>query len=454
MKKKKTGVRIALAVTAVLLAILIYLTVSLIAAFRRNSARAPDFDLMAVTADRSGAATDISSCLLPEFAGVTAGGVRGAIVGSEYAMRELTSLIYPALSEAMEEGTLREGSAEDWKAFADAESSVYLRWHTELPDAAAALFASGDGSGRAAASGGGYQSEVFLTPYVRGGNTAEAALRSADGTVRLLTVTMPKTILAGEDLTRFVRSFRNSLNAFVFRESGDRIQPVVTERVSARCILMTCETASFILNSTSERNALLILFGLNPDKLLSTRAEPDGGTSFVESRGELYTGASYVRFRSASDNGIGLQSLIGYADNVGLAEYIQASLKIFEGIRSVNRWLAGGDAQLLLTGVYASDGVVRLSFSYSFDNMLIAVEEEAFAVTFEGGYVSEASLYTVAVRNQGSRESILTGSWFYRWIESAKGTPDRISLVYPADFVSEFVAPVWSGEHVLQNERS
>ena len=452
MKKTKTGVRIALILTAVLLALLIFLTVSLIAAFRQNSARAPDFDLMAVTADRSGAATDISSCLLPEFAGVTSGGSRWAIVGSEYAMRELCSLIYPALSEAMEEGTLREGNASDWKTFADAESSVYLRWHTELPDAAAALFASGDGSGRAAACGGGYQSEAFLIPYVRGGNTAEAALRSVDGTVRLLTVTMPKTILAVEDLTRFVRSFRNSLSAFVFRESGEDLQPVVTERISARCILMTRETASFILDSTSERNALLILFGLSPDKLLSARAEPDGGTSFVESRGELYTGASHVRFRSASDNGIGLQSLIGYADNVGLAEYIQASLKIFEGIRSVNRWLAGGDAQLLLTGAYASDGIVRLSFSYSFDNIIIAVDEEAFAVTFEEGHVSEVSLYTVAVRNQGSRESILTGSWFCRWIEAVKGTPGRISLAYPADFISEFVAPVWSGEFFREKE--
>lgn len=446
MKKSKPWEWIPLILTAVLLVLLVFLTVSLIEAFRHNSARAPEFDLTAVTADRSGAATDISSCLLPEFAGVTADGSRYAIVGSANTMRDFCTLVYPALSEALESGTLREGSADDWNAFADAEHSVYLRWHTELPDAAAALFASGDGSGRAAACGGGYQSEVFLMPYVRGGNTAEAALRSADGTVRLLTVTMPKNILAAEDLTRFARSFRNSLSAFVFRKSEENVQPVVTERISTQCILMTRETASFILDSTAERNKLLALFGLNPDKLISSRAEPDGGTSFVESRGELYTGASFVRFRSASENGIGLQSLIGYADRVSLAEYIQAALKIFDGIRSVNRWLAGGDAQLLLTSVYASDGEVRLSFGYSFDNVIIAVDSDAYTVTFNGGRVSEASLYTIAVRNQGSWESILSGSWFYRWMEGTKGAPARIGLAYPADFVSEFVSPVWSGE--------
>ena len=129
-----------------------------------------------------------------------------------------------------------------------------------------------------------------------------------------------------------------------------------------------------------------------------------------------------------------------------LAEYIQAALKIFDGIRSVNRWLAGGDAQLLLTGVYASEGEVRLSFAYCFDNVIIAAENAAYTVTFSGGRVSEASLYTIAVRNQGSWESVLSGTWFYRWMTETKGTPGRISLVYPADYVSEFVAPVWSGE--------
>ena len=115
-------------------------------------------------------------------------------------MRELCGLIYPALSEAMEEGAVREGSASEWREFSEADYSVYLRWHTELPDAAVALFASGDGSGTGKGAGDGYQAEVFLLPYARGGNTATAALREAGGDVRVLTVTMPGTILAREDL--------------------------------------------------------------------------------------------------------------------------------------------------------------------------------------------------------------------------------------------------------------
>lgn len=446
MKKGKIGERAALVLTTALLVLLVVLTVSLIEAFRRNSMRIPDFDLTSVTADRSGAATDISSCMLPEFAGLTAGGARFAIVGSENAMRELCGLIYPALSEAMEDGAVREGTAGDWQAFTEEENAVYIRWHTELPDAAAAMFVSADGTGYGRGTGGGYHTEAFLLPYVRGGNTSTAALRSGDGTVRILTVTMPQTILTGEDITRFVGSFRNSMVAFAFREERGRIQPVVTERIGARCILMTGGTASFVLESAQEQNAVLSLFGLNPDKLLSSRLESDGGTSFVESRGEVYVGKSSIVYHATSENGVGLADLIGYADGVGLAGYIQASLKLFNGIRTVDRWLAGGDAGLMLTGVYASGGEVRLTFAYSFDNLIIATETPALRIVFDGSRIREASVYTLGVRSQGSRESVMAGAWFYRWITARRGVPDKIALVYPADYVSETVPPVWAGE--------
>lgn len=445
-KKGKTADRLLYLLTVLLLAALIGLTAALITAFRRNSDLPADFDLLAVTADRTGAATDISGCLLPEFAGLTVGGTRYAIVGAENAMRELCVTVYPALSEALEEGAVREGTDAEWRAFTEEENSVYLRWHTELPDAAAALFASEDGTGTGAGTGGGYHSEIFVIPYARGGNTATAALRSEDGGVRILTVTMPKTILAGEDLMRFAGSFRHYLYAFDFRESGGRIQPVVTDRVSASCILMTRGTAAFLLDSAAEQNAVLSLFGLNPDKLLSSRTETDGGTSYVESRGEVYVGASSLVYRSTSENGVGLESLIGYGEDASLAGYVQAALKLFEGIRSVNQWLAGGDAGLMLTGVYASGSEVRMTFSYAFDNLLIAADSPAYSVSFEDGRLREASLYTLAVRNQGSREDIPSGSWFYRWMEAARGVPDRIDLVYPTDYVSESVPPRWAGE--------
>jgi len=446
MKKKKTADRLLLLLLAALLVLLIVLAVALIAAFRQSADLPPDFDFSSVTADRSGAATDISDCLLPEFAGVTVGGAGYAVVGAESTMRELCGLIYPALSEAMEEGAVREGTASEWREFSEADYSVYLRWHTELPDAAVALFVSGDGSGTGKGSGEGYQTEVFLMPYARGGNTATAALRGADGSVRVLTVTMPGTILAREDLMRFAGSFRNSMRAFAFRISGDRLQPVVTERFSAGCILMTRGTASFVLESSAEQNGILSAFGLNPDKLYSSHEEPDGGTRFAESRGELYVGYSTLVYRATSENGIGLGDLIGYADNVSLAGYIQAALKLLDNIREVNRWLTGGDAGILLTGIYAKEGEVKLSFGYVFDNLRIAMDEPAYTVVFENGRVREASLYTLAVRNQGSRGEVAEGAWFYRWMEAVRGVPDRIALVYPVDYVSEAVTPEWAGE--------
>ena len=442
--KKKTAERLLMLPVLLLSACLVVLTALLFSAFRENSSDTKDFDLRAVTADRGSAAEAISDCLMPGFAGITSGGTRGCITGSANAMRELCGTLYPVLGEALVSGTFRAGSEEEWKAIAESDSSVYLRWQSELPDAVVALFAAGEDSG--AVQPEAYQSEVFLIPYVRGENAAVAAFRSSDGAVRIAKVTMPKNLLSGEDLTRFIRTFRNSVVPFVFRDMGGHPQPVVTGRVSLSCIFMTPDTAAFILDSANEKNAVLSLFGLNPDKLLSERIESDGGTSLIETRGEVYVGDAVIAYRSTSENGVGLQSLIGYSDNAGLAEYIQASLVLFDGVRSVNRWLTGGEADLLLTSVYAEGGRIRITFSYGFDNIPIDARIPAYSVTFEGARITEAEICTLAVQGLGSRGETKTGSWFYRWLEKKEIVPEKIFLVYPTDFVSESVLPEWAAE--------
>ncbi len=443
--KKKTAERLMMLPVLALFLCLAVLTALLLSAFRENSSETPDFDLRAVTANRGDAAEAISDCMMPGFAGITKDGARWCITGSANAMRELCETLYPVLGEALVNGTFREGDEEEWKAIAESESSVYLRWQSEMPDAVVALLAS-PGEGAAAVRPEEYQSEVFLVPYVRGENFALTAFRNADGAVRIAKVTMPKTILSGEDLTRFVRSFRNSLVSFDFREMGGHPQPVVTGRVNLSCILMTADTAAFVLDSPSEKDALLSLFGLNPDKMLSERIESDGGTSLVETRGELYIGKTVIVYRSTSENGVGLQSLIGYSDRAGLAEYIQASLLLFDGVRTINPWLAGGDADLMLTSVRAEGGEVCLTFSYGYNNIPIDARIPAYTVTFEGAQIREAEIYTLAVQGLGARGETKTGSWFSRWLAKREIVPEKIFLIYPEDCLSESVLPEWAAE--------
>ena len=96
MKRRKVRDRIATAAVAVLFVCLCLLTAALISVIRLASGQMTAFDLTAVTADRSEAATDISDCLLPGFAGVTAGGMRLGLVGSKNAMNELCDTLYPS----------------------------------------------------------------------------------------------------------------------------------------------------------------------------------------------------------------------------------------------------------------------------------------------------------------------------------------------------------------------
>ena len=43
------------------------------------------------------------------------------------------------IAEAVCSGSVREGTGEEWRRFADAENTVYLRYHSEVPEAVAAV---------------------------------------------------------------------------------------------------------------------------------------------------------------------------------------------------------------------------------------------------------------------------------------------------------------------------
>ncbi len=451
MKNRRTRERLLSVLTGLLFAALLVLLTALFLAYRQSSADAVPFDLGEITADKTVDATDISDCFLPAFLGVTAAGERSALIGTERTMAELYAMLSPALSEALDSGNIREGTADDWDRLLSSDHSVYIRYHTELPAPVVALFADLARGIVPKDNRPGvdfYLSEAVLIPYVNGENAATSAFRQKDGTVKIITVSMPREILSTQDLAQFVRSYEMYFISFDFRRTNGEIAAVCTDSVTVRGILMANNTAGILRDSREETERLVGVFGLNPDKLLSIHEEEDGSLSFIGTQGAFYIHASSLEYRSSSEGGVGLSDLAGYAADSGIAAYIRACLILNGEVKAVSRHYAGGDARLLLGGVYAEGGTVSLTFYYVFDNIRITGVPPALTATFENGVLREASLYTLTVQSTGRRVRTYSEEWFLSWLAGKSGVeaPETVALVYRADFVSEQIPAEWRAE--------
>ncbi|MBO6053493.1 MAG: hypothetical protein J6Q17_07125, partial [Clostridia bacterium] len=223
MKNKRTRERLLSLLTGLLFIALLVLLTALFLAYRQNSVDTVPFDLGEITADKTVDATDISDCFLPAFLGVTAVGERSALIGTERTMAELYAMLSPAISEALDSGNIREGTADDWERLLASDHSVYIRYHTELPAAVIALFADLERGVTPKDNRPGidfYLSEAVLIPYVNGENAATSAYRQKDGSVKIITVSMPREILSTQDLAQFLRSYETYFIAFDFQKTG------------------------------------------------------------------------------------------------------------------------------------------------------------------------------------------------------------------------------------------
>jgi hypothetical protein len=284
---------------------------------------------------------------------------------------------------------------------------------------------------------------------VNGANVAEAAVRDREGHVLLYSVTMPTEILRAEDLSKFIGSFRSSFAAFSFRVEGGALQPVFSAPIVTRGVIMTQNNAVFVRDNQAELNRFLRVFGMNPDKLLSTHTEENGEITSVGTHGALTVGETMFVYQSTSEGGLGLEDLIGYKDSVGIAGYVRACLNLCAGVRALNRTYTGGDAALSLYSMRAEAGTVSLSFVYTFDNIRISDVPRALEATFENGLLISASIYTVTVGvSRYSRVQVPVEEWFFRWLGARGETAGRVSLVYRADFLSDSVSPEWGARRM------
>ncbi len=453
---KKTDRKKEIASTAaliILFLLLVGLTYSLF--YMRNLTNRGDgvpFDLAMLTADRDADMTDISQYLLPEFIGITAAGDRCGLSGSVNTADEIYGSLAPIISETMQEKYITESDSEKWESYIGAEGSVYIRYHSTLPDNVISLFADASSSANVTADRGkvsSYVREMFIIPCSGSDNRIEIAVKDTDGSVFLYRKPYPMNMITSEDLAEIISSYRSSMTKFMFSEdsfhSASPTEPVFLNSLFPRNILITGHTAMLIWNSDSELDGLMRVFGINPDKLLNTHITDDEDEGrYIDTHGVLYIGESEFEYSATSEGGVDISDIIGYTDSVSLAEYIRAAISIYEDIRDINIYFTGRDADIAISNVYTDNGVLTLEFSYFFDNIKITGIEPALVVSFSKDRLTYAKLYTIAARNLGDRTESLTEWWYLEHIANYGITPINTSLVYKSDFLSESISAEWA----------
>lgn len=430
-----------------LLVLLCILTVSTITAISWSNVTVEGgFELAGLTDEARHEEVDVYEYLLPSFIGVTLDGEKRGISASANIVSDLYELICPTLHTALTSVVPLPDTV--WNGYTSEETSVYIKYHSELPDGMIALFAGGEPEGELTFSGG--IRELFYIPSSENG--AILVTRSNAGDIRRYVIPSRKTTVGTEELERFVRSYGSAMPEFIFNE--DRYdglawsEPIFTEALQTRSLIMTERTCALIQNSATTRDAVLRLFGINPDKLLGIHEESDGTGSYSDTHGILYLrDSSFIYTSSSAENGQSVRELTGSPPSEeGLMwDYVQAALILYESIERIDEVYTGGEAELLLRSVSSSDGEVTLCFMYAVGNVPIADERDAYSITFRDGRIESARLHTIAVRILAERDISYTEWWFASMLDLDRTARD-VRLVYRSDYVSESVSAEWSAE--------
>ncbi len=447
-------IRAAVAVLFVALIVLTICTIYTIS-WSNSGADAVSFDLAKITNEAWKTDINAAKYLVPEFIGVTTGGERIGISVSYNIVSELyrvlLSTIYTGLAESV---SLPD---DKWDDYTSEKNSVYIKYHTELPDGLICLFAGMylDSNETLSPRFEMGIREIFIIPYSSEPYETILAVRNTSGDVRKYVIPSSKNVITISELDKFVRSYGSSMYHFIFNEGNysnvSYTEPVYLDTIITRTVIMTKDTAALVQNSSDEREALLRVFGFNPDKILNTHVEDDGSSSYYDTGGILYLRDSEFEYVKASaDSGIKVSDIIGGTESVGLEEYIHAALTLFDGIDGINKYYTGGDAEILLASASSEGGNVTLRFAYVIDNIPISDVSDAFVVSFENGVISHVLLHTIAVRILGDRNQSYSEWWF---LSLLKEYSCNVRMVYKSDYVSESVTAEWSAE-ILESDAS
>ncbi len=451
------AIRIAVPVLLVLLCVLTIVTISIIS--WNNAATDPSFDLDGLTNEARREDADVSGYLLPEFIGITASGKRNGVSASYNLVSELYHLLTPTIYRALTSAVPLTETDDAWNACTDAASSVYIRYHTELPDGILTLFA-GMALGEASPTAVFTENvrEMFLLPSPGGASATETVLftRSADGYVRKYVLSVDQSAFSVSEMERFVRSYASRMVPFLFNEGRyatvGTTEPLFADEIITRDILL--QKSAFIQNNSEQCDALLRIFGFNPDKLLNVHLHDNGGATYYDTQGILDLRDSVFEYvRSYADSGMEIGDLPGFgrtSEKITLADYVWAAVVLFRSIRDIDKNYTGGDADILLKSASSADGEVTLTFMYTVDNVRIAEENNAFEITFSGKKILHAQLHTIIVQSFTERTASYAEWWFVSLLPDGKTPYRNVRLVYRSDYTADTLHAQWAAEEMIE----
>ena len=450
-RKNQIEEKILLLVTGGLLVALIVLTVFLTKAFTSSSDEiSGGFDMSTITSDET-EYVDVSDVFLPEFIGITAKGKRVG-VSSEIVAEDIFGTLSPTVAYILSKSDGETVGEDEWDSLTGLDSSAYIRFHSQMPERVVRYFCAGcpedyDVSGETA-----YIYEMFVIPFSRVDDSVRMYTRSLDGTVLRYTVTEPETYISSAELDTLTEAYVSGLTEFAFAgNSFDSLlytEPVFTENVKMPNLIITKGTAQFIYDSVSGVKKVIGEFGMNPDKISESGDEDDSSVGYIDSRGAFYVRDSAFEYRAASD-GVEISSFAGYSENgdYSIEDYIRAAVILYKNVRALDRNFAGADAGCVLTSVSAKNGRVTVELSYTVDNTMIKGMPPALYCVFENGFMKEASLYTVAVRERNDSTVLIPETAFAAHISKYGTAVYNASLCYRADYISESVKAEWTADY-------
>lgn len=464
-KTSKSDIILGVAIP-LLFIVLIILTIVTFYTISNNNAQgdAPAYEIEET--DHAAEEIDVSGYLLPQFIGLTSDGKRYGISASYNLVSELYRGLVPTIYSALSESV--PVSDDKWNEYALCDDSVYIKYHTELPDGIIGIFA-GMSMGREDREihFTGNIREMFIIPDESETYETIVAVRDSAGNVTRYTLQFGsqtpggRQVVTTSELAKYVSSYGNGMYSFTFAGedySGfSYTEPIYLDTIRLRGIVMTDKTAALARNSTDEVNLLMRAFELNPDKILGSSVDDDESMSYYDTQGILYIRDEGFEYTNAyNDSGIRVSDITG-GSGCKLTDYIRHALYLFEQIRSINAFYAGGDADLLLSSAKAVNGEITLEFMYVIDNVKIDCGS-VYSLVFHDGLLRSAKLLTMTAGIISERMNLESEWWVigkYTDMEQKNNSePDDVNKssvsdvfpIYRGDFISDYVGASWTFE--------
>ncbi|MBQ7599299.1 MAG: hypothetical protein IJU57_01340 [Clostridia bacterium] len=450
--RSKLKKQLPLMLTALLFAVLMLLTavlIGMISGSLRSSLNLPrGMNKSAVPGDPGLA--DARAAMTPGFIGISRPGSRKCIVGNSNVSYSIYSELCVYLADYLSAEQIDEITSSTWTGYVTEENSVFLRFHSEYPDLAISSLADlVTGKENSRSTVGAYIYEMVLIPGTESSEMSRLAVRSLDGRCREYILGEQSEKLTSEAISRITGAYSFLDLSFVFACEDDSFsnlnptEPVIIDPVITKNIIMTDNTAQFLMQKSADISRLMQFFSMNPDKLLNSRSDPS--VSMVSDRtGVLRVYPSSIEFQAADDAAPDISLIIGNTEEIGIPEYTRAAYSLISSVRSLGSMYTGGDCEIRLAGISSADGQTELTFDYCFDNIKISGIGHAVTVVFSRAKLVSFELFTISVKGLGAFSEAFSEWWFDDIALKDRGNIGAVNLVYKGDFVRESLSAEWS----------